>query len=134
MGIGAGNRKHPWLGSRRNIKSYRTLETNENPGAPGAHPPWHRAAPAPPPMGLRLAVDPGPPHLEIREIPATDTDSRPLPERVMAALDCDEPRRQEDLRAALQVRNQTLTEVLHDLERRLRVLRKPDGWLRAPLR
>lgn len=91
----------------------------------------HRAAPSPPAIGLRLAVDPGPPHLEIREIPTMDTDSRPLPERVLAALDCDEPRRQEDLRAALQVRNQTLTEVLHTLERSMRVRRKPDGWLRT---
>ena len=93
----------------------------------------HRAAASPPPLGLRLAVDSGPPRLEIREAPPSDTDSRPLPDRVLAALDSGEPRRQEDLRAALQVSNQRLTEVLHDLERHRQVLRKPEGWLRAPL-
>lgn len=94
----------------------------------------HRAAPSLPPLGLRLVGDPAPAHLEIRESTATETDSRSLPDRVLAALDPSQPRRQEDLRQALQVRNQRLTEVLHDLERHMRVERKRDGWLRAPQR
>lgn len=95
----------------------------------------HRAAPSPPSVGLKLVAESGPAHLEIRETPAVDnTDSRPLPERVLAALDPAQPRRQEELRAALQVRNQRLTEVLHDLEQHMRVQRKPNGWLRSPQR
>lgn len=94
----------------------------------------HRAAPSPPPLGLQLVADLGPAHLEIRERPAEDAESTPLPERVLAALDSTKPRRQEDLRVALEVRNQRLTEVLHDLERRMRIQRKPEGWLRAPQR
>jgi hypothetical protein len=92
----------------------------------------HRAAPSPAPLGLALVSDLGPPRLEIRERPVSDADSRTLPERVLASLDSTKPRRQEDLRAALEVRNQRLTEVLHDLERRMRVQRRPDGWVRAP--
>lgn len=90
----------------------------------------HRAAASPPPLALSLVADDGPVRLEVRDIALLEVNSKPLPERVLDALD-GSTRRQEDLRTALRVRNQRITEVLRELERQGRIVRRPHGWARV---
>lgn len=93
----------------------------------------HRAAASPPPFALRLRADDDSVRLEIQESPTSASGPKPLSERVLESLDERMPRRQEDLRALLRVRNQCLTEVLHQLERDRRVQRTSDGWRRLAI-
>ena len=90
----------------------------------------HRAAASPPPLALALIADDGPVRLEVRDRAPPEPDSKPLPERLLAALD-GRPRRQDELRALLRVRNQRLTELLRELEHTRRIVRRPDGWALA---
>lgn len=93
----------------------------------------HRAAASPAPLTLSLLTDDGPVRLEVRQSSIAEQPPKTLPERVLEALN-GVPRRQEDLRALLRVRNQRLTEVLHQLERESLVRREPEGWVRLPPR
>lgn len=94
----------------------------------------HRAAPSPPPILLRLLADDDAVRLEIQETQASVSGPKALPERVLETLVEGTPRRQEDLRALLHVRNQRLTEILHQLERDHLVRRTADGWCRLAAR
>lgn len=94
----------------------------------------HRAAASPPPLLLRLLTDDEAVRLEIQEAPASASGPKPLPERVLETLDERVPRRQEDLRGLLRIRNQRLTEILHQLERDRLVQRSSDGWCRLAAR
>lgn len=101
----------------------------------------HRSAASPPPLSLGLVIpdnhdnpqDKRPVRLEVvRDLAAPETVTRSLPDRVLEALNQGPPRRQEDLRALLQVRNQRLTEVLRQLQAQKRVTRVSGGWLTSP--
>ena len=88
----------------------------------------HRAAAAPPSVGLSLADD-GPVRLEVRDLPAGSGEGA-LAERIVRALSHG-PRRLEDLRSLLRVRKQELCEALRDLEASGRVRRTDAGWSAA---
>lgn len=100
----------------------------------------HRAAPAPPPIPLMLAApehsaDPGatPAHLQVRPGPAAPREPSPLADRILAALHHDRPTPHRTLRAALRVRDQTLSDALRSLEAAGRLARTAHGWrLAAP--
>ena len=94
----------------------------------------HRAAAAPPSLTLRLVDDDGPVRLEIVDDPEPDEPVESLAERVLQVLDGGPPKRQDQLRDLLRVRNQRLTQALHQLERDLRIHRMPDGWVKVPPR
>ena len=88
----------------------------------------HRAAPAPPSVMLSLvALEDGPVHLEVREASPSPEESS-LPDRILGLLAERAPRRKEDLRELLRVRNHVLAEALRDLEARGQVARTPEGW------
>ena len=94
----------------------------------------HRAAPAPPPLTLRLVDDDGPVRLEIVDDPEPDEPVESLAERILNALDGGPSKRQDQLRDILRVRNQRLTQALHQLERDHRIHRMADGWVKVPPR
>lgn len=88
----------------------------------------HRAAPAPPSVMLSLvAPEDGPVYLDVREAPRSPEEI-PLSERILGLLAERAPRRKEELRDVLRVRNQLLAEALRDLEASGRIVRSPDGW------
>jgi len=91
----------------------------------------HRAAPSPPePFVLGLVAEDDSPRLEVRASPPHAESARPIEQRVIEALrDGNGPRRHDDLRAALKVRNQTLLMTLRELEGRGKVIRLDGGWL-----
>lgn len=91
----------------------------------------HRFALSPPPIGLRLTNGDSPARLEVRELQPTGGLHPTVSERVLEILD-GVPKRQDELRSLLRVRNQVLTEVLHQLERQGRIHRLPEGWVRVP--
>ena len=92
----------------------------------------HRCAPAPPPISLKLAADPAAsgPHLQVLSgQPAPPS----LPDRILAHLHHDQPTTHRSLRAALCVRDQTLSDALRSLEATGRLSRTARGWrLSAP--
>ena len=98
-----------------------------------------RAAPAPPPIPLLLAapehpVDPcaGGAHLKVLSGPAAPSQP-PLAERFLAVLHHDRPTPHRALRAALRVRDQTLSDALRTLQAQGRLARTAHGWrLAAP--
>ena len=97
----------------------------------------HRCAPAPPPISLKLAApehpaDPGAagPHLQVLSSPPAPP---PLADRILAHLRHDRPTAHRSLRAALRVRDQTLSDTLRSLEAQGRLSRTTHGWrLSAP--
>ena len=92
----------------------------------------HRCAPAPPPISLKLAADPaaGGPHLQVVSGPPAPP---PLADRILAHLRHDRPTAHRCLRAALRVRDQTLSDALRSLEAQGRLSRSAHGWrLSAP--
>lgn len=88
----------------------------------------HRAAPSPPPMTLALVASDGPVRLELRGSSQAPIEGDALADRVMAALSSNGPRRQDDLRSLLGIRNQRLIEVLRDLKVAGRLALTPHGW------
>lgn len=91
----------------------------------------HRAAASPPPITLGLVADDGPVRLELRGLSRAPIEGDSLADRVLAALSANGPRRQEDLRALLGVRNQRLVEALRDLKATGRLVLTSEGWIRA---
>ncbi len=92
----------------------------------------HRCAPAPPPISLKLAADPSAdgPHLQVLSGPPAPP---PLADRILAHLRHDRPTAHRCLRAALRVRDQTLSVALRSLEAQGRLSRSSHGWrLSAP--
>lgn len=88
----------------------------------------HRAAPAPQPLTLTLRGDP--PRLQI-EASLEATAAGDLAQQVLETLSRQgAPLSQEQLRAVLQVRNQTLTAALHQLRAEHRIRRSAHGWMR----
>jgi len=88
----------------------------------------HRAAPAQPSVMLSLvAKKDGAVHLEVYEAPPSP-DEIPLPDRILEMLANGVPRRKEELRELLRVRNQHLAEALHDLAATGQVFRTSEGW------
>lgn len=88
----------------------------------------HRAAPAPPSVMLALVVQEEiPVHLEVREVPRSPEEI-PLPDRIVGLLAEQAPRRKEDLRQLLRIRNHLLAEALRDLEASGQIVRTPEGW------
>ena len=95
----------------------------------------HRSAPAPPPLSLRLdgADDPHDAHhqstrLQICSADAPAADSTPLPDRVLAHLRRHGPAPHRTLRAALRVRDQTLSDALRSLHASGSIARTEHGW------
>jgi hypothetical protein len=89
----------------------------------------HRAAPASPPVSLRLvATDGATPHLEVVAEPQDD---RKLQEQVLACLAAGEALTRAKLRDVLSVQNQRLGEALQTLERAGTIRRSPAGWQRV---
>lgn len=89
----------------------------------------HRWAKSGDPLTLRLLDADGPPRLEVR---ASESESPPAPDLAMQVLAflrsrC-KPVSQEELRDALKVRNQRLTEILWKLRSDGKVTRTPRGW------
>lgn len=83
----------------------------------------HRAAPAPPPLSLTLALDPL--RLDIRNsLPPPET---ALEQRLLAVLH-EGPQRLEQLRTAVGARKQSVAQTLRSLEASGLVVRRPDGW------
>lgn len=87
----------------------------------------HRCAPAPPPISLKLAADSaaGGPHLQVVSGPPAPP---PLADRILAHLRHDRPTAHRCLRAALRVRDQTLSDALRSLEAQGRLSRSSHGW------
>ena len=87
----------------------------------------HRCAPAPPPISLKLAADSaaGGPHLQVVSAPPAPP---PLADRILAHLHHDRPTAHRCLRAALRVRDQTLSDALRSLEAQGRLARTAHGW------
>jgi hypothetical protein len=90
----------------------------------------HRAAPAPPPLGLRLVGRDGDAHLEITEA-AVDGDDH-LDERVVAALDKLGDMTRRRLRDHLHLRNQSIGDALRRLDAAGRIHQRGDHWSLAP--
>jgi len=91
----------------------------------------HRAAPAPPPLSLRLVVEANDAHLEaIDDAGATAPPAPSLAETVLEMLRAvPGPLARGDLRARLRVNNQRLGDALAALEKSGRIRRAADGWL-----
>jgi hypothetical protein len=85
----------------------------------------HRAAPAPPPLSLTLALDPL--RLDIRNADSQPPPNTALEQRLLAALH-EGPQRLEQLRAAVGARKQSVAHTLKTLEASGLVVRQPDGW------
>ena len=95
----------------------------------------HRAAPAPPPIPLLLAApehhaDPcaAGAHLKVLSGPAAPREPPTLAERILAVLHHDRPTPHRTLRAALRVRDQTLSDALRTLHADGHLARTPHGW------
>lgn len=91
----------------------------------------HRAAPAPKPIRIKLVSRPDgtATHLEALPEPVRKDATAPLSARVLETLQsATAPMPQTNLRQRLQVNNQRLGELLHDLERRGAIRRTADGW------
>jgi len=87
----------------------------------------HRAAPAPEPLTLVLTGEP--PRLQLQAALAATAASE-LTQQVLQTLkQHPTPLSQEQLRATLQVRNQTLTTALHLLRAQQRIGRAAHGWM-----
>lgn len=87
----------------------------------------HRFAPPGPPLTLTLVTEENPTRLElIREHGATSLDHS-LSDRIMVSLGA-RPRRQDELRRELRVRNQNLSNVLRELQSVGWIERTPHGW------
>lgn len=86
----------------------------------------HRAAASPPPIGLAL-VTTDPVRLEVRATPVAAPDP-PLAERIVRTLEESGPHRHRELRETLRVRDQHLSDTLHELETSGRIARTGDGW------
>jgi len=95
----------------------------------------HRSAPSPEPVALELCTErQAAPALRLSDQPHVNGDSPPLSERLLDALRLsDEPRRLDDLRAALRVRMQSLVDALRQLEQDGYAHRTPNGWCRSDL-
>lgn len=91
----------------------------------------HRAAASPPPLTLALVSDGGRTRLEPRDPSALLAADGALSDRVLTLLSANSPRRQEDLRGLLGVRNQRLVEALRDLKSRGRIALTASGWTLA---
>jgi hypothetical protein len=91
----------------------------------------HRAAPAPPPLTLRLVVQANDAHLEAIDDAGPTLASPPsLAETVLETLRAAPgPLARGQLRARLRVNNQRLGDALAALEKRGSVRRAADGWL-----
>lgn len=90
----------------------------------------HRAAPAPPPVSLRLALDPAP-HLVVIEqrIPSNQSPADPLQAALLELLRRSKrPVPTLALRDALKVRKATLLDTLHSLRNAGQLVRYQDGW------
>ena len=99
----------------------------------------HRAAAAPPPVGLLLENGQGPVRLEVRDAAATPgapdaaTPLEPtLTQRILECLKDGAPHRHDALRAELRVRSQHLAAALRDLESSGQISRTADGWIIEP--
>lgn len=92
----------------------------------------HRAAAAPAPVTLRLVSDDGPVRLEVQPSSTPEQSATSLAHHVLEALNGGGPKRQDELRALLQIRNQRLTQILHQLEADRLIHRLPQGWVRVP--
>jgi len=90
----------------------------------------HRFAPAGPPLALTLVEDQAPVRLELLPDDGDLSDTS-LAQRVLDALAQLGPQHQQDLRRQLRVRNQNLTEVLHQLETDGNIRRSQQGWIDA---
>lgn len=90
----------------------------------------HRAAPASPPVHLRLVPsDAETTHLEVIDS-ATDNGGRSLQEKILDLLAHGAAQTRAKLRDALAVNNQRLGEALESLEQSGRLRRTPSGWQR----
>jgi len=86
----------------------------------------HRFAPPGPPLTLTLVTEENPTRLQlIRQHDESSENS--LRERVLVSLGAG-PRRQDELRRELRVRNQHLSNVLRELQSVGAIERTPDGW------
>jgi hypothetical protein len=91
----------------------------------------HRAAASGTPLRLRLATEDGPPHLEVIEEAgvAQGEQAQSVEERVIGHLArTGELCPQDDIRAALRLRNQRLIEALGNLRQQGRVVRNKGCW------
>jgi hypothetical protein len=87
----------------------------------------HRAAPAPAPMTLALSGDP--PHLQVEATPRPTAPGNLAGQVLEILRQHPTPLSQEQLRAQLQVRNQSLTAALHQLRSEQRIRRAAHGWM-----
>jgi hypothetical protein len=88
----------------------------------------HRAAPAPDPIALRLAdADAERLHLEVIEKDRQGTPGRSLNEEILEVLAQVPSMTRGELRARLQVKNETLGRTLDQLQKEGRIDRGPDG-------
>ena len=85
----------------------------------------HRFAAPTPPLGLTLVTEQTPVRLEVIQNAPDDISS--LGERILVSLGA-RPRRQDELRRELSIRNQKLTDVLRDLQSAGWIDKTPDGW------
>jgi hypothetical protein len=89
----------------------------------------HRAAAAPEPIGLRLvANDQQTVHLEVTEAATAQPCHRNLAEAVLQALGQQRFMTRQALRQSLAVKNQTLGQMLQQLECDRKIQRCPQGW------
>jgi hypothetical protein len=86
----------------------------------------HRFAAPTPPLGLTLVAEETPVRLEVILENASD-DITSLGERILVSLGA-RPRRQDELRRELRVRNQKLSDVLRDLHSGGCIHKTNDGW------
>lgn len=86
----------------------------------------HRFAPPGPPLGLTLVSEETPVRLELI-LEDTPSDITSLGERILVSLGA-RPRRQDELRRELRVRNQHLTDILRDLQSGGCIDKTSEGW------
>ena len=86
----------------------------------------HRFAPPGPPLGLTLVTEETPVRLELI-LETAPADITSLGERILVSLGA-RPRRQDELRRELRVRNQHLTDILRDLQSSGCIDKTSEGW------
>jgi len=86
----------------------------------------HRFAPPGPSLTLTLVTEESPTQLQLVREHDTSLDNS-LSDRILVSLGA-RPRRQDELRRELRVRNQHLCDVLQDLQSVGWIERTPDGW------